>query len=113
MKCGVEIPDSQVFCDSCLAVMDQYPVKPGTRVHLPKRAEEAEVSKKPTKKKRTPTPEEQIAALKIKVLRTRLIAVILAFLLCVACVFLGQKLYKEFFLPDTGRNYTVDTSITD
>ena len=113
MKCGVEISESQVFCESCLAVMDQYPVKPGTHVHLPKRAEEIEVSKKPAKKKRIPTPEEQISALKLKVLRTRLIAVILAFLLCVACAFLGMKLYEDLFMPVTGRNYTVDTSTTD
>ena len=113
MKCGVEIPEGQVFCDSCLAVMEQYPVKPGTRVHLPKRAEETELQKKATKKKRMPTPEEQISALKLKVLRTRLAAVILAFLLCIVSALLGLKLYQEYFVPTAGRNYTVDTSIND
>lgn len=113
MKCGVEIPEGQVFCDSCLAVMDQYPVKPGTHVHLPKRAVETDVQKKVAKKKRAPTPEEQIFALKLKVLRIRLVAVILAFLLCVSCAFLGLKIYEDLFMPVTGRNYTVDTSGAD
>ena len=111
MKCGVEIPEAQVFCDHCLAVMEQYPVKPDAHIHLPKRALEAEAPKKAAKKKRAPTPEEQIAALKIKVLRTRLFAVILAFLLCVACAFIGFHVYQTYFAPATGRNYTIDRSI--
>ena len=35
MKCGKETSDSQVFCDSCLEVMEKYPVKPDTVVQLP------------------------------------------------------------------------------
>ena len=35
MKCGKETGDGQVFCDSCLEVMAQYPVKPDTVVTLP------------------------------------------------------------------------------
>ena len=108
MKCGVDIPENQVFCDHCLEVMDQYPVKLDVHIHLPKRAFEEDVPKKAVKKKRAPTPEEQIAALKIKVLRTRLFAAILAFLLCVSAAFLGLKLYKDYFAPATGRNYTFD-----
>ena len=38
MKCGVEIPEQQVFCDHCLQIMEQYPVKPDAHIHLPKRA---------------------------------------------------------------------------
>ena len=113
MKCGIEIPDGQVFCDQCLSTMDQYPVKPGAHVHLPKRAAEPYAPKKATKKKRSPSPEEQISALKMKVLRIRLVAVILAFLLCVACAFLALKLYEEYYTPVTGRNYTIDPSINN
>ena len=113
MKCGVEIPEHQVFCDHCLSVMEQYPVKPDAHIHLSKRALEADEPKKSVKKKRTPTPEEQIATLKIKVLRTRLFAVILAFLLCVITAFLAFKLYQEYFTPITGRNYAIDRSIND
>ena len=35
MKCGKETGDGQVFCDSCLEVMAQYPVKPDIVVQLP------------------------------------------------------------------------------
>ncbi len=112
MKCNVEIPEGQVFCDRCLSVMEQHPVNPGSHIHLPKRLEEPEAPKK-AKKKRNLSTEEQISALKLKVLRTRLIAVILAFLLCVASAFLAMKVLEDSFSPITGRNYTIDPSIND
>ena len=114
MKCGVEIPETQVFCDHCLAVMEQCPVRAGVHVHLPKRARTVEQSKKPVKKKRTLSPEEQISALKLKVLRPRLVAVILAFVICLIGSFLALKLYEGYSSPDlTGRNYTIDTSMNN
>ena len=111
MKCGVEIPENQVFCEHCLSVMEEYPVKSDSHIHLPKREEPAALPKRPTKKKRTPTAEEQISALRMKVLRLRLVAVILAFLLCVSCAFFGLKLHEAYVKPETGRNYTIDTSM--
>lgn len=113
MKCGTQIPDEQVFCDHCLSVMDQYPVKPDVHIHLPKRAEEMEAPKKPAKKKRTISPEEQISVLKMKVLRLRLVAVILAFVICVVGAFLALKLYESYAASITGRNYTIDTTMND
>lgn len=112
MKCGIEIPENRVFCDHCLSVMDQYPIKPDVHIHLPKRSIEVDAPKK-AKKKRPPTPEEQISALKIKVLRTRLIAVVLMFLLCVAGAFLALKVYEDHFVPTDGWNYTIDPSMND
>lgn len=50
MKCGKQIPDTQVFCDDCIAVMDKYPVKIDTAVHIPKR-ETRITEKKPSRKK--------------------------------------------------------------
>lgn len=35
MKCGKETDSGQVFCESCLEVMEKYPVKPDTVVQLP------------------------------------------------------------------------------
>lgn len=110
LKCGVEIPDTQVFCDHCLFVMEAYPVKPGAHVHLPKRASQPVEQKKPGKKKRVLPPEEQIALLRMKVLRTRLLAVILAFILCLVSSFLLLKVFEDFAVPETGRNYTIDTT---
>ena len=113
MKCGTEIPENQVFCDHCLSVMEQYPIKPGTHIHLPKRAASSDPVRKPGKKKRAPSPEEQISALRMKVLRLRLLAAILAFVICVVSGFLALKLYEDYFTPITGRNYTIDTSMND
>ena len=113
MKCGAETPEGQVFCDHCLSVMEQYPVKPGAHIHLPKRTEEAESAKKPAKKKRAPSPEEQIAALKSKVKRLRLMAVILVFIICVLGSFLALSLYQQYATSVPGRNYTIDVTMND
>ena len=112
MKCGVEIPENQVFCEHCLSVMDQYPVKPGAHIHLPKRAADGDAPKKTVKKKRAPTPEEQLSTLRLKVLRLRLVAVILTFVICVVGGLLALEVYEDFAdTPATGRNYTIDTSM--
>lgn len=113
MKCGAEIPENQVFCDHCLEVMEQYPISPAIHIHLPKRPQDLEEPKKAVKKKRTPSVEEQLSALYIKVLRLRLAAAILAFLLCVASGFLVLKIVSEQNKPATGLNYTIDTSMND
>ena len=113
MKCGVEVPEGQVFCDHCLAVMAEHPVKPDTHLHLPKRAVTVEGPKKPVKKKRALSQEEQIAALRLKVLRLRLVAAILAFVICLLSGFLALKLHQDSTTPTTGRNYTIDTSMND
>ena len=113
MKCGVEIQEGCVFCDHCLSVMEQHPVRPGTHIHLPKRAFAEDSPKKPGKKKRVPSPEEQIAALRQKVRRLRLTAVILVFLLCIIAGFLALKIYSDLTTPETGLNYTIDTSMND
>ncbi len=49
LKCGREIPEDQTFCDSCLAEMDKYPVKPGVVVLLPHREKQ---SQKPVTRRR-------------------------------------------------------------
>ena len=113
MKCGAQTGENQVFCDHCLSVMEEYPIRRNIHVHLPKRQEEEEASKRPAKKKRAPTPEEQISQLRMKVLRLRLAAAVLAFLLCVTAAFLGLKVYNDFATPETGRNYTIDTSMNN
>ena len=113
MKCGANTPEGQVFCDHCLSVMEQYPVKPGAHIHLPKQAETSESVKKPSKKKRTASPEEQIAALKLKVRRLRRLAVVLVFVICVVASFLVLSLHQQYTSPVTGRNYTIDVTMGD
>lgn len=111
MKCGTQIQEDNVFCDHCLSVMEQHPVRPGTHIHLPKRALLTDAPKKPVKKKRTLSTEDQLSALRLKVMRLRLTVAILAFLFCVASGFLAMKVLQGTPEPTTGRNYTVDASV--
>ena len=62
LKCGKETKGEQVFCDSCLQVMDAYPVRSDTPIHLPNR--EAHPSKKQVHRKKAIPLEEQIQQLK-------------------------------------------------
>ena len=61
VKCGKKTEGTDVFCPECLETMKRYPVKPGTKIHIPVRPEPAE--RKQTKTKKEKSPEEQIAAL--------------------------------------------------
>lgn len=63
LKCGKETEAEKIFCETCLESMEQYPVKPGTPIHLPKR-DTTDVSKKVNRAKRTTTAEEQVIYLK-------------------------------------------------
>ena len=78
IKCGVNVPDNQVFCEECLAEMEKYPVKPDITVTLPQRKEIA-VSKKKSRRQRTIPPEEQLRRLKSR-LRLAHLALIVVFI---------------------------------
>lgn len=62
LKCGKVTTNEQIFCDDCLQVMAQHPVKPGTPVYLPQR-EGAASPKKPSRKNRQVSAEEQVKEL--------------------------------------------------
>ena len=106
MKCGRDTADEHVFCDRCLAVMERYPVKPGTAVHLPKR----DNLKKAAPRKRAVPPEEQIQALRRTLRRSRTFAIVLLIALTLA----GLLLLREFAdgeTPIIGQNYTIDINL--
>ena len=88
IKCGVTIPENQVFCDACLADMEKYPVKPDITVSLPHR-EEAPVSKKKSRRQRTLPVEEQLRRVKTKLRLAHLtLAVVFICFLLVAAMLL-------------------------
>ena len=60
MKCGREIAEEAVFCESCLEDMRKYPVKPGIAVQLPGKKDAPVPRKSHTRRRQPPTPEEQI-----------------------------------------------------
>jgi hypothetical protein len=86
LKCGREIKDPEVFCELCQEDMSAYPVKPGTPIQLPHRAEAPK--KKPPKKKKQLKPEEQIPRLRsnIRLLSLALTGLLIAFVLAVLMV---------------------------
>lgn len=91
IKCGVDIPENQVFCDTCLADMEQYPVKPDIAITLPPR-KEAPVSKKKSRKRTIP-PEEQLRRVKSKLRMAHLtLAVVFVCFLLVAAILLQYLL---------------------
>lgn len=110
VKCGREIEHDQVFCRLCLDEMENYPVKPGTVVHIPKRPEDEAEKKPPIRKKSVLTPEEQIRKLKRKVLGLR-IGLALMLLLCgLLCVAISHAATELDFYRFLGQNYsTVET----
>lgn len=63
MKCGVELKDSGVFCEACLADMEKYPVQSNIAVQLPRRPVSVQPKKK-ARRQRYVKPEDQIRHLK-------------------------------------------------
>ena len=63
LKCGRDVNEDKVFCPDCVAVMEQYPVKPGTVLLLPKRREGGAVNR-PSVRRKNLSPEELIRKLR-------------------------------------------------
>lgn len=107
MKCGREISEGQAFCQECLNVMAEYPVRPGTYVRIPPRKDYEDV-KQPRRKKEL-TPEEHLAVLQNKV-HWLSIAVVA---LLATSILLGLFLLRDFMTQEEeqpspmSRNYTV------
>ena len=90
MKCGKKLGKSQVFCDECLAKMEQVPVDPNTAVTLPKREEAPVTKKKPVVHRYFWNIEGENDTLRSKLrwMRFALVVAIIGFLLSVAVIFL-------------------------
>ena len=104
MKCGKETADGQVFCDSCLEVMKQYPVKPDTVVQLPPKRILSNEKKSTRKKDLSPKEllRKQWKLLKLYRYLTFGLAILLTLALA-ALIFVGytQTTFFDFipFLP--------------
>ena len=107
MKCGREISEGQVFCEECLEIMEQYPVRSGTYVRIPPR-KEYEDARQPRRKKEL-TPEEHLTQLQEKI---RWLSVSVVALLATS-ILLGFLVLQDFLTPEEEtavpmvRNYTV------
>lgn len=112
VKCGKKTEGSDVFCPACLEDMKRYPVKPGTKAHIPTRPELPE--RKPAKAKKEKTPEEQIAGLQKLVRLLMILVVTLAVALSVAVGVLVYQLTgntdEESYQQPMSRNYTTSAT---
>lgn len=106
MKCGREIKAGQVFCGECLALMEKYPVKPGTVVQLPPKTETEPVKKQPRHRRTAASPEEQVKRLTKRVRRLTL-AVILTTALAVFFALLSFDILEKAGMQKLpGQNYS-------
>ena len=113
VNCGREIEQDQVFCRVCLEGMEEYPVKPGTVVHIPKHPEDDE-KKAPIKKKPLLQPEEQIRRLKRKLVRLRVWLAVLLLICGGLCLAVSRVVVVLDFYRFLGKNYnTVETVATE
>ena len=111
MKCGREIAEVAVFCESCLEDMKKYPVKPGIAIQLPGRKDAPVLRKSHTRRRQPPTPEEQIQKLKKRLRRMTLLWFITALLLAAAIYPTVEYLTgRNILLP--GQNYSTITEAT-
>ena len=81
LRCGKQESERQVFCNGCLQMMDLYPVKPGTHIHLPNRNQQPEAKK--------PTPRRQAATLQVQLRRAQELNVWLGTTVAVLSAVLG------------------------
>ena len=111
MKCGREIPAGQVFCDSCLDVMEKYPIKPDTVVQLPRRSAQP-VQKKQAPRRRQLSTEEQLPLLKRTCRRLTLCVITLLLILSAVTVVIVLHLQKYIAERPKVPNYNTTTSDT-
>ena len=113
LKCGRETSGDGVFCEGCLELMAQYPVKPSAPLHLPRPRQED--TQKKTPRKRALPPEEQIADLKLSLKRLVILLIALAVAFGMAVGLLIYKVLQDQnqdtpSTPAHARNYTIDTT---
>ena len=107
LKCGKETTENQVFCGDCLNVMQAYPVKPGTAVHIPLR-ENPVHDKKPTRRRES--PQDQLSQLRLLIRCLTATIAVLSILLCATAAMLIHTLDKNPTPSTIGRNYTTADS---
>lgn len=109
LKCGKETDGTNVFCQECLQIMERYPVKPGTPIHLPQRTTHGQ-EKQPVRRKET-TAEDITQQLRSLTRWLTAAIAILSILLCITAGMLLHTLNDQQPVGNIGRNYTTDTSL--
>lgn len=115
MRCGKETEGKAVFCPECLAEMENYPVKPGTVIHIPHRKEQ-EVRKTPRKRELTMEEQLQSAHRLIQFLVVAVLGLLGALIFSCVLLFFAVSQNSsppEETQPPMSRNYTITTPAED
>lgn len=113
LKCGKEISEKQVFCEECLAEMEKHPVKPDTKIFLPRTTTPSAV-KKNTSRRKNLSPEERILRMKKAIQLLCLILTVTLLSLVLAIFLLVESLSAETPQETIGQNYgTIGVENTD
>ena len=104
LKCGKDVSSNPTFCDACLAEMENFPVKPGTAVHIPKR----ELPDKRTVAIRTPSTAVLLSRARRTLQWMYLLVALLTLLLSITGILLIRSLDRQAQPqgPAKGQNYT-------
>ena len=106
LKCGVEIEETQVFCEDCREVMKKYPVKPGIAIQFPKREDAPAVIKKTLLRRKSPlSPEDQIRVLRRR-MRSLMIVWLVTLLLLGATIYPTVEFIRNLDIRLPGQNYS-------
>lgn len=109
LKCGKQTKNENAFCPLCLEVMDAYPIKPDAHIQLPNHPSRP-VVKKPGRKRRVLTVDEQVVYLRKNVHHLTLAVVLLSALLIFTSVMLVHTIIKQDD-SNLGKNYTYDSTM--
>ena len=105
LKCGRDIDEGQMFCGSCLEVMEKYPVKPNTAVQLPRRDDSVPVKKAAPKRRQLLTAEEKLQSAK-RFLRRILILWLITLGLLIASLHPAIRFLMGDSIKLPGQNYS-------
>lgn len=108
MKCGKETAGEQVFCQDCLAVMAEYPVKPGTPIHIPSQPHHSPL-RKAARKGRSQEPEEVIRRQKFVIRWLAALAAVLMVAWGVTMAIVVHIILEQNETP-IGQNYSVSST---
>lgn len=110
LKCGRDIPEGQLFCESCLDVMKKYPVKPNTAILLPHTGSAASPKKPAAKRRQAPTAEEKLLIAK-RYLRRILVLWLITLGLLIISLYPAVKYIVGDRIRLPGQNYSTFSTV--
>ena len=110
LKCGRDVQEGQLFCASCLEVMQKYPVKANTAVQLPHRDEVPGGKKSSARRRQAPTAEEKLQTAK-RFLRRILVLWLITLGLLIASLYPAVRFLLGDSIKLTGQNYSTVSTV--